>query len=178
MHRPLITTLIGLMGLSGCGPYEGAFEVENPREFYLIAEYEGPYGQQIFEEYGARLRCQQFTGFNEEAEGFDDDDRRYRTECNGAYVLETNGGLSIGFRDERFLSTGARATTRNGGLAVLYEDKMGEGEAHIAKAEHLQHAFGQNFSRDIAGGFEVSAGEHHFKRGFFYSIAPNAGGVK
>ena len=176
MQKQLIMTLLGLVGLAGCGPFEGTFEVENPREFYLIAEYEGPYGQQIFEEFGARLRCQRFTGFSEEVGGFDDDGPRYESECNGAYVLETNGGLSIGFRDERFLSTGARATTANGGLAVLYEDKVGEGEAHIAKADHLQHNFGRNFSRDIAGGFEVSAGEHHFKRGFFYSIEPNTGG--
>jgi len=163
MKRKSILSGLVLALAAGCAPMEGAIEVENPREFYIVAEYEGPYGSEIFEEYGARLRCQRFAGFSDQAEA-------YGGECDGAYVLETNAGLSIGFRDERFLSLGARATTENGGLAVLFNDKVGEGEAHISKSDRLQHTFGTVFSRDIAGGFEVLAGEHHFKRGFFYSI--------
>lgn len=167
MKQTTLVALFGLLGLSACYPLEAEFEVENPRSFYVIAEYEGPYGHSIFEEYGARLRCQRFEGFSE-------NDGPYAEECDGAYVLETSGGLSLGFRDERFLARGAQPTTRNGGLAVLFENKLGEGEAHISKSDQLQHGFGTVFSRDIAGGFEVTAGEHRFLRGFFYSIAPGS----
>jgi hypothetical protein len=167
--RNLLTLAVLAMTLAGCPPIESTYEVENPREFYVIAEYEGPDGRYIFEDYGAKLRCQPYDS---------DSDGRRRTnrgsdgECLGTYALLTTGGPTIMFVDESHMARGARPTTENGGLKITFHGAVGEGEAFISHSEHLPVNHGWDFARDVAGGFDARIGPHSFTRGFFYSIAP------
>lgn len=149
------THYIVLLSLAACA--EPETEVDNPRQYRVLAEHHGPDGVSVHQSYGfarcSRWRC--------------DLSPDEVCECDGEYRITGSQGLDLAFRASG-IGRGT-LTSEDGAFSAAYKRRPGSGQVVVTRVSQLDQG-GREYAVDLAGGFTVEVGPHRFVRGVFYSI--------
>lgn len=193
-RRTQVVGVVGVLGvlgpitlLAGCDP---PGEVDNPRQFRVMAQRESPKGKvDPYIDLDATFSCLGWSHLCDEGDSepgpfgnVGPESRRDHAtdgadpevcECEGGYVLSGSRGLVLTFSGDRALAKGEEATTDNGMLEATLNGQPGFGWVIISNSERLFTDLSEDYwFVDVAGGFELDFVGVSLRRGLFFSIEP------